>query len=351
MAGASYHMAMPMKRRVLSTSLTRISDLGEGDYEVQKLNLEHWEAGDYVVGEVVGTHAPSGCIELASGRVTSVTDGDLVLGALGERHATLEACGTFRDVGEDGAMTLLNTGGLMGKLTSISYWMPRLVDVRYRGHTTRRGCKVRMRDFVPEVVPVERWSVPTILIVGTSMSAGKTTAGRALVRLLARRGLRVAAAKFTGAGRFRDVLTMGDAGAEAIFDFVDVGLPSSIAPREQYRQDLRRLLALVLDSGPDLLVAEAGASPLEPYNGDTLLAELGDQIAAMVLCASDPYAVVGVIQGFDLRPDLVAGLAASTTAGIELVEKLTQCRAVDVLAPSAEPILEDLLDRVVARAT
>jgi len=337
-----------MRHKVLFTSLARISDLEEGDFGAEARPRERWEAGDYVLAEVTRARGAMARLELTSGRMTDVVEGDLVLGALGERHATLEACGTFRDVGPDRTMTLLTGAGLMGKLTSLSFWLPPLVEVRYRGHVTRRGREVRMRDFVPAVVPVERWSIPTILVVGTSMSAGKTTAAKVLVRLLAQRGLRVVAAKLTGAGRYRDVLTMGDAGADAIFDFVDVGLPSSIAPPERYRQDLRRLLAMVLDAGPDVLVAEAGASPLEPYNGETVLEEIGERVRATVLCASDPYAVVGVIQGFEMRPNLVAGLATSTSAGVELVEKLTGCPAVDVLAPSSRPALEALLDRVLS---
>jgi hypothetical protein len=302
-----------------------------------------------VLAEVVRARGSSARLELTSGRMTDVIEGDVVLGALGDRYATLEACGTWREVGSDHRMTLLTGAGLMGKLTSVSFWLPPLIEVRYRAHVSRGGRKVRMRDFVPEVVPAERWSLPTILIVGTSMSAGKTTAAKVLVRLLAQRGLRVAAAKLTGAGRFRDVLTMGDAGADAIYDFVDVGLPSSIAPPEEYRADLRKLLAIVLDGGPDVLVAEAGASPLEPYNGDTVLEEIGERVKATVLCASDPYAVVGVIQGFQMKPDLVAGVATSTSAGVELVEKLTGCPAVDVLDPSSRPTLESLLDEVVDR--
>ena len=45
---------------------------------------------------------------------------------------------------------------------------------------------------------------------------------------------------------------------------------------------------------PDYLVAETGASPLEPYNVGPAMDELGDNIACILLAASDPYAVVGV---------------------------------------------------------
>jgi len=91
---------------------------------------------------------------------------------------------------------------------------------------------------------------------------------------------------------------MWDAGADDIYDFVDVGLPTTTVDPEEYRPRLRQLLSLIAARSPDIVVAEAGASPLEPYNGEVVLEELGDCVRCTVLCASDPYAVSGVIVGF-----------------------------------------------------
>jgi hypothetical protein len=88
------------------------------------------------------------------------------------------------------------------------------------------------------------------------------------------------------------------------------------------------LLAAIAAEEPDVVVAEAGASPFEPYNGAIVLEEIKEQIRFTVLCASDPYAVVGVTQSFGLTPDLISGAATNTTAGIELVEKLTGVKAI-----------------------
>jgi hypothetical protein len=92
------------------------------------------------------------------------------------------------------------------------------------------------------------------------------------------------------------------------------------------------------------LVAEAGASPLEPYHGGTVLQAVGANRACTLLAASDPYAAVGVMQGFGLEADLLTGLAASTSAGVDLLGKLTGLPAVNVLDRASWP----LLDRVVA---
>ncbi|MBW2268733.1 MAG: hypothetical protein JRH16_09155 [Deltaproteobacteria bacterium] len=271
-------------------------------------------------------------------------EGDLVLGALGHRAATLEVVGSWENVGEDGVMEALTGAGLMGLSTSRSDLIPDLVRLVYRGHFRIDSNVVRMDDFVPE--PLDReFRTPVVLIIGSSMSAGKTTTGRAIVRALRRQGRRVVAAKLTGAARFRDLLTLGDAGAEWIFDFVDAGLPSSVCPPEEYRERITGLLARMAAVPADTAVIEAGASPLEPYNGAEAVRILDPNIRCTVLCASDPYAVVGIIHAFGRRPDLVAGVAATTEAGIALVEKLSGVQAIDARNPRSAEALEQVLAR------
>ena len=176
-----------------------------------------------------------------------------------------------------------------------------------------------------------RFDVPTILLVGTSMSAGKTTTGRVACELLTESGLRVFGIKLTGAGRYRDILSFRKAGAAEIYDFVDAGLPSTVVPEAKFREAIHPLLRHIGRRKPDVAIVEAGASPLEPYNGSAAIDELGNNICCTILCALDPYAVVGVRAAFDFSPDLVAGPAANTTAGIELVRKLSGLRGMNVL--------------------
>ena len=199
----------------------------------------------------------------------------------------------------------------------------------------RNGRKVRMRDFALQAPPREL-EVATILMVGTSMSAGKTTAGRRVCKELDRAGFYVIGAKLAGAGRYRDILSFLKTGATEIFDFVDAGLPSTVVPESDYRAAIRPLLNHIDSLGPDFVVVEAGASPLEPYNGAALMDELGDNVVCTILCASDPYAVVGVEQAFGLRPDLVTGPATQTSAAVELVRKLTGLRGINIIDPEAK---------------
>ncbi len=135
-------------------------------------------------------------------------------------------------------------------------------------------------------------------------------------------------------GRYRDTLAMREAGAAYIADFVDAGLPSTVVPSDVFEPALRLLCSKLAAAEADVVVAEAGASPLEPYNGEVALRLLAGKVRLIVLCASDPYAVVGVMSAFERRPDLVAGRATSTSAAIDLIEKLVSVPAINVFDPA-----------------
>jgi len=327
-------------------SLARIADFGNSNYEVIALDRSEWATGDYVEGEVIGPWTPLYHMEDRSGHMVKVESGDWVVGALGDRAATLEGVGGWADIRNDGTMHTLTGAGLMGFFTSISTLLPDPLALKYRGHLCRQGRKVCMSDFAIRA-DTHEFAVPTVLLFGTSMSAGKTTTGRRVCKELDRAGLFVIGAKLTGAGRYRDILSYLKTGAREIYDFVDVGLPSTIVPEPDFRTAIRPLLNHINDHRPDLLVVEAGASPLEPYNGEALMDELGDNIVCAILCASDPYAVVGVQQAFGLTPDLVTGPATTTSAAVALVKKLTGLRGINIIDPAAKlPFREFLLEKL-----
>ncbi len=330
-----------MIEKLFLSSVTRIAPFGETPPGLARRDRSEWRTGDFVVVEVLDTTRAQN-VELANGRMAEAYAGARILGALAERAATLESVGSWRSVGEDGRLNMMTPAGLVGLITSRSALMLPAIPAQYVGHATLGGRSVAMRDFVPEPSG-ERFACPVILIIGTSMSAGKTVSGQRIVRLLKKQRLKVVGAKLTGAGRYRDVLSLADAGADSVFDFVDGGIPSSICEVDEYRRALGVVFDLIAAERPDVVVAEAGASPLEPYNGMTAIEELGDLVAFTVLAAFDPYSVSGVMTAFDIEPDVVAGVATSTSAGIELIEKLTGLPAVNVLRSGDDAELEGML--------
>ena len=331
-----------MNHRYIYASLTRISDLAEKEFDIEKLPKEQWATGDYVVCKIIDPGSNTLSLELPNGRMRGVIGGESIVGALGERFATLEATGTWKEVGDDLRMHVLTGAGLMGKLTSKSAFIPNMMDVLYTGHAFRNGTKLSMRRFVQPDKHIP-FNTPVVLFVGTSMSAGKTTSARIVTNLFKRRGYKVAGAKLTGAGRFKDILAIKDVGADTVMDFVDVGLPSSIYPRTEYEKLLQQLLSRIQYQQADVAIIEIGASPLEPYNGDIAINALRKHIKCTVLSASDPYAVYGLMKAFDIVPDIVTGIATNTFAGIRMVEKLCKVKALNLIDAATTGELKRIL--------
>jgi len=333
-----------MNHDYIHTSLTRITDFKEKPFKVRKLAKNHWETADYVVCKITDRGSNELKLELPSGRMRGVMGGEKVIGVLGERFATLEATGTWKEVDKNGKMHVLTAAGLLGKLTSKSIFIPNLMEIIYLGHVTRNQEKITMSSFVKPVTKKE-FTIPVILLVGTSMSSGKTTSARIVTNLLKKAGLKVIGAKFTGAGRYKDILSMHDVGADVILDFVDAGLPSSICSKVRYLQIATYLKNAISNVDADVAIIELGASPLEPYNGDLAMEALKDNIRCSILCASDPYSVYGLMKAYDFKPDIVTGIATNTFAGTQLVEKLCNVTALNLIDPGTTQTLKSILNK------
>jgi hypothetical protein len=323
-------------------SVARIAQFEHRPPRIEPRPRQLWSTGDYVVCEMTDSGPSTYRIENPSGGHDEIAPGDRVVGALGKRAATLEAVGDWKAVGDDLVFDTLTAAGVLGRCTSIAVGVPPLAKVRYLGHAIRDGEACTMRGSV-EPAPSRSLEAPVVLIIGTSMDAGKTVAARAIVRELKAMGMRVAGGKLTGVGRYRDILAMRDEGADYIADFVDVGLPSTAVPPDEFESALVLLCSKLAAAKPDVVVAEAGASPLEPYNGDVAIRQLAENVQVTILCASDPYAVIGVMRAFEIEPDLIAGRATSTEAGVALIRKLAGIPALNMLDPASAPKLASFL--------
>ncbi|WP_340202284.1 hypothetical protein [Ascidiimonas sp. W6] len=331
-----------MNYKYIFTSLTRISDLSMNPFQIEKITTNHWQTGDYVVGQITDPGSNKLSIELPNGRMRGIIGNEYLIGALGERYATLEATGNWSAIKKDLKMHVLTGAGLFGKLTSKSAFIPQMIEIKYVGHTVRKHKKITMDQFVSYSEPIP-FKTPVVLFTGTSMSAGKTTSARIVTNLFKSAGLKVVGAKLTGAGRYKDILAMKDVGADMVMDFVDVGLPSSIYVQNGYKKRLKELLNRIEKQKADVAVIEIGASPLEPYNGDTAIEEIRSQIKCIILSASDPYAVFGLMKAFNIVPDIVTGVATNTLAGRDMVETLCKVKPLNLIDASTTEELKQIL--------
>ena len=109
-----------MMRRPFFASVTRISDLHREPFVTRPLPRDRWADGDYVVGKVTGSPSPLYRVELTTGRMVDLMEGDELVGVLGQRNATLEAVGHWQSVTPDLLLHTLTGAGLFGRATSVA---------------------------------------------------------------------------------------------------------------------------------------------------------------------------------------------------------------------------------------
>ena len=186
------------------------------------------ERGAVVVVEALEEKDVYGELELVGGRLARIIKGDIIAGVLGERQALKGFVGSIPEHIEPGdVLHILNMGGVIGRCHSANADFGQPLRVRVLGAAIVEGqpaniggYAVPWQDHLPDCAPI-------ILLSGTCMNAGKTTAACEIIRVLRSRGYRIAAAKLAGVATQRDLLNMLDHGATAAMSFSDAGLPST----------------------------------------------------------------------------------------------------------------------------
>ncbi|MEM9724357.1 MAG: hypothetical protein AAF909_02710, partial [Pseudomonadota bacterium] len=214
--------------------------------------------GDLILCEIekVGQHART---QLAEGRYSEHYPGDLVVLACGARYAPDQFEGVA-EIRPDGA-DMLAAGGIVGHMRRANGQMSKPTRLKPLG---------RLLDAANGALNVAQFAVrpkesarriPTFIVVGSSMNAGKTTTAASFVHGLARAGYRVAGMKATGTGAFGDYNAFSDAGASIVADFTDFGLPST------YLQPLHKLEAIFKDMTAYAAQSEADVAVIEFADG------------------------------------------------------------------------------------
>jgi hypothetical protein len=165
--------------------------------------------------------------------MAQVKRGDIVVGALGHRHALFGYSGHIPEKLAPGdKINLLNLGGVMGICDSVNRDRGQPFECRVLGTVLhfpylgeRIGTPARVGSLpLPADPAVDTRGIPTIALAGTCMDAGKTAAAAAIISRFSHYGYRVAAFKATGVSLRRDILAMEDAGARATSIFTDFGV-------------------------------------------------------------------------------------------------------------------------------
>lgn len=157
------------------------------------------ERGAVIVVEALEEKSVYGEFELLGGRMARIIKGDVMAGVLGERQALKGFVGHIPPHIEPGdTLHVLNMGGVIGLCSSANTDFGQALRVRVLGSAIIDGEPASIaRDALPWRNALHR-SAPIILVSGTCMNAGKTTAACESLRVLSSRGYRIAAAKLAG---------------------------------------------------------------------------------------------------------------------------------------------------------
>ncbi|WP_374969705.1 DUF1611 domain-containing protein [Terrabacter sp. BE26] len=316
-----------------------------------ELNAGAWSAdpklGDLVLARVekIGVHRH---LEDVHGRRVVLYPGDLVVGALGNRYAT----DFFEGYLPAGPRThLLTAGGVIGDVASAHVRRDAPTELAIIASVSRLGRALSLDDFVRAVGPAPATPGGVVVVVGSSMNAGKTTTASAIVRGWTRAGIRAGAGKVTGSGSGKDRWTYQDAGAHALLDFLDFGMPSTFGyPLERLRSTAFAIRDGLVADGAEAVVLEIADGLLQeetcgllegvPYLADAVVLAVSDALGAV--------AGVRVLADAGLRPVAISGLVSASPLASREAEAATGLPVLGVSELSNGALLPPLADRAVA---
>lgn len=317
-------------------------------------------AGSVIAVRVLGEKSVYNQLEDLHGRMSTLHDGDIIAGALGHRNALQGYTGIVPTALAAGdTVQILNLGGVLGHCHSHNPEVGQPFSAEVLGSIltfpefqSRVGIPAHIgmnaiaaADTVPATASV-------IFVAGTCMNAGKTYASCQLIKHFSRRGLRVAGCKLTGVSLLRDALSMVDYGAERALTFNDTGIVTTDATTAV--PATRTILTDLMQSNPDVIVAELGDGILGEYGVQSILSDpaIKATAAALILCANDPVGARGGVDilrsTFGWATDVLSGPATDNDVGCRFVERELGIPALNARSHGTK-LAEFLIERLQAR--
>ena len=289
------------------------------------------KAGDVALCKVleIGQHAH---IELITGRRARLFAGDQIIVAYGERYATDQF--HTRLPKDLSPCSLAAAGGIASEVTTRHAKMKRATRIEPLGLLADSGGVVLnlvSGAIIPYAANAPARRPTVILVLGSSMNAGKTTTAANIIRCLVKSNLKVAALKLTGTGSGGDCWLFKDAGAAPALDFTDAGLASTYnASIPRIENAGRLLLAEVSAGGPDFIVCEIADGIMQQETSALIASPFLKEIAdCVVFAASDPLSAaagVHILAGHGYLTAAISGLVSSSPLASEEASRATGLR-------------------------
>ena len=303
------------------------------------------EEGILVAARILNNKSRYNQLELTSGRMATVNQGDVIVGALGHRKALRGYSGHLpKSLKPGDTIQILNIGGVLGICDSANPDVGAPFDCEVLGTVLsfpylgeRIGVPARAgASSLGEDTELAMNGVPVVALAGTCMDSGKTAAACAIVGRLRHLGFNVSACKATGVSLRRDVLAMEDAGAGETMIFSDFGI---VTTTEANGPELTRaLLSGLAKNHPDVIVLELGDGLLGAYGVGAILSDatIREALTTVVLCANDPVSAWGgaelLRKEFSIEPAVVTGPATDNAVGVQQINERCDLPAVNALS-------------------
>lgn len=313
------------------------------------------QVGDVMYGRIntLGAHRE---LENKNGRIHRLTDSTAAVFVFGNRYATdaFEAVVPDEPVAPGGVADLVARSGVIGHVLVRNSRVASPTTIKLLGQVhDGEGRPLNTLDH-PLVAPkTEEKKHPRskmILVVGTSMNSGKSTAAVAIAWALTTMGHTVRSSKITGTASLKEILHMSDAGASAIADFSYLGYPST------YLLDENEVLGIFNDldlkyanNRNNFWVVEAADGVLQRETAMILGSrDVQSRIHRLVLCAGDVFGAIGGMhvlkEAYGLCPDAISGLAASSPLGVQELNGYANVPVFDAGEPELRMLSDMLLD-------
>ncbi|MEM7323498.1 MAG: hypothetical protein AAF531_10470 [Actinomycetota bacterium] len=279
--------------------------------------------GDVIVGRVLSVSAHT-FYQDRTGWPADLYVGQVALFVFGNRYATDAYEAVVPDtiptevamVSASGVVAEVRSANSALKTPTMIEVLGRAVDEDLQPISTldqpvvrrRRGAKTEPRSKL-------------ILVVGTSMNAGKSTMATAATRALTMAGHTVKASKVTGTASLKEIFGPRSAGAVAINDFSFLGYPSTyLLPQDEVLGIFDTLDHAIANNPDNYWVVEIADGICQRETATLLASErVQDRIHRLVFCAREPLSVKGGVdtlsEVYGLAPDLIGGLVAAAPLG------------------------------------
>ena len=306
-------------------------------------------AHDVLIGRIVQLSRHMG-IELDNGRKAGLRQGDLVGLAFGHRYATLQYDGEVPPMLP--LYDMLSQGGVCGRVVAAASTMEAPTKIQPMGY---------LLDERHEIVNLRRYAlrqflnaprVATILVVGSSMDAGKTTMAASIIAGLTAAGKTVHAGKLTGTACVKDLDAFTDAGAAFVLDFNHVGFASTFrATTTELHTIGDTLISNLSAERPDFLVLEIADGVIQQETRVLLTYLTTHQLVDyFCLAVQDALAAPACLELLTRE----WGIHVTAISGIATISALSTAELAGLVSPAclasnalASPDIERLFGRVV----